>query len=174
MRTTRWYSASHWDEGLMVKRKRNPRHSTGINRNERPNPLSDLTRVEDYLEVVYALIHRKGYARPSDIAEQLDVRTASVTGMLHRLDRMGLIVYERYRGLTLTPEGEELARNIQHTHLTILKFLRVFGIEEKVAKEDAEGIEHHVSKSTLERFRKFVEFIDNHPSWFRTFVETLK
>ena len=140
----------------------------------RPNPLADLTRVEDYLEVVYVLINRKGYARSSDIAEQLSVSTASVTGMLQRLDRMGLIVYERYRGLTLTPKGEQLAKNIQQTHLTILKFLRTLGIEERAAREDAEGIEHHVHRSTIERIARFVEFIDEHPSWFRTFAESLK
>jgi Mn-dependent DtxR family transcriptional regulator len=140
----------------------------------RPNPLSDLTRVEDYLEVVYELINRKGYARPSDIAEQLNVRTASVTGMLQRLDRMGLIRYERYRGLALTPKGEQVAKTIQRTHLTILRFLRVFGIEERVAKEDAEGLEHHVHRTTIERFSRFVEYVDEHPAWFQTFVETLK
>ena len=140
----------------------------------RPNPLADLTRVEDYLEVVYDLIKRKGYARPSDIAEQLSVSTASVTGMLQRLDRLGLIVYERYRGLILTPKGEQMARNIQRTHRTILKFLRTLGIEEKVAKEDAEGIEHHVHRATIERIARFVDFIDEHPSWFQTFAASLK
>jgi Mn-dependent DtxR family transcriptional regulator len=140
----------------------------------RPNPLADLTRVEDYLEVVYDLINRKGYARPSDIAEELSVSTASVTGMLQRLDRMSLIVYERYRGLTLTAKGEQVARNIQRTHMTILKFLRTLGIEEKVAKEDAEGIEHHVHRATIERIASFVEFINANPSWFRTFAESLK
>jgi len=140
----------------------------------RPNPLSDLTRVEDYLEVVYELIIRKGYARPSDIAEGLGVSTPSVTGMLQRLHRMELIVYERYRGLTLTPKGERLAKNVQQRHLTILKFLRVFGIEEKVAKEDAEGIEHHVHAKTIERMGNFVDFIDANPTWFSAFVETLK
>lgn len=156
----------------MVKRvKRRPelrRHDT------RPNPSADLTRVEDYLEVVYDLINRKGYARPSDIADQLNVRTASVTGMLHRLDRLGLIVYERYRGLILTPKGEQVARNIQRTHLTILKFLRTLGIEESAAREDAEGIEHHVHRATIERIARFVEYIDEHPSWFQTFAESLK
>ena len=150
---------------------RQARHTS---RQIRPNPLSDLTRVDDYLEVVYDLINRKGYARSSDIAEQLSVRTASVTGMLRRLDRMGLIRYERYRGLTLTPNGEQRAKTIQRTHLTILRFLRVLGIDEKVAKEDAEGIEHHVNKTTLERISRFVEYVDEHPSWFQAFVETLK
>jgi Mn-dependent DtxR family transcriptional regulator len=140
----------------------------------RPNPLSDLTRVEDYLEVVYDLIEQKGYARASDIAEQLDVRTASVTGMLQRLDRMGLIRYERYRGLALTSQGRQVAKNIKQIHVTILKFLRVFGIDEKVAKEDAEGIEHHVHRTTIERLGRFVDYVDEHPSWFEVFVETLK
>jgi len=140
----------------------------------RPNPLSDLTRVEDYIEVVYELISRKGYARPSDIAEQLGVRTASVTGMLQRLHGLGLIVYERYRGLTLTPKGERLARNVHQRHLTILRFLRVLGIEEKVAKKDAEGIEHHVHGTTMERIGRLVKFADEHPVWLRAFIETLK
>ena len=95
----------------MVKRVKNPQQLKHVRRNMRPNLLADLTRVEDYLEVVYELIQRKGYARPSDIAQQLGVSTASVTGMLQRLHRMGLIVYERYRGLTLTPKGQQLARN---------------------------------------------------------------
>jgi len=67
-----------------------------------PNPLCDLTRVEDYLEVIYGLIQTKGYARAVDIAEQLGVKTPSVTAMVQKLDDMGLVVYERYRGLTLT------------------------------------------------------------------------
>ena len=55
------------------------------------NPLCDLTRVEDYLEVIYDLIQTKSYARAVDIAERLDVKTASVTGMIQRLDAMGLV-----------------------------------------------------------------------------------
>jgi DtxR family manganese transport transcriptional regulator len=135
---------------------------------------SDLTRVEDYLEVIYELIQSKGYARSTAIAERLGVRTASVTSMLQRLSRLDLIVYERYRGLTLTPKGKRLAKNVQQRHLTILKFLRALGIEEKVAREDAEGIEHHVNKNTIERIGRFMEFIEQHPSWFHVFLETFK
>jgi DtxR family manganese transport transcriptional regulator len=140
----------------------------------RPNPLSDLTRVEDYLEVVYELIQRKGYARSSDIAEQLDVKSASVTSMLQKLHGMGLIVYERYRGLSLTSSGERLARSVQQKHLTILKFLRILGIDEKIAKSDAEGIEHHVHRNTIDRIRRFVDYATQHPSWYEAFEETWK
>ena len=138
-------------------------------RSPRPNPLSDLTRVEDYLEVVYELIQRKGYARPSDIAERLDVRLPSVTNMLQKLHGMGLIVYERYRGLTLTDKGEEIARFSQQKHTAIIKFLQILGVTEKIAKSDAEGIEHHVHKETLNRIERFVDYANDHPSWFKTF-----
>lgn len=136
-----------------------------------PNPLADLTRVEDYLEVVYDLIKEKGYARSSDIAERLTVKSPSVTRMLQKLNSMGLIEYERYRGITLTDKGEEQARFIQQKHATIVKFLQILGIEEKTAKLDAEGIEHHVHKITLNHIEQFVKYVNEHPSWFKTFKD---
>ena len=139
----------------------------------RPNPASDLTRVEDYLEVVYELIQKKGYARAADIAQSLGVKSPSVTLMLKRLHAKGFIVYERYRGLTLTRSGERLARSVQQRHLAILKFLRILGIEEKVAKADAEGIEHHVHQSTIDRITRFVDFASKHQLWFQAFENTL-
>jgi len=133
------------------------------------NPLCDLTRVEDYLEVIYDLIQTKGYARAVDIAERLSVKTPSVTGMIQKLDGMGLVVYERYRGLTLTDKGESMAKYTERKHVLISKFLRLLGIEEKTANEDAEGIEHHVHKETLNRIERFVDFANDHPNWFKTF-----
>ena len=103
-----------------------------MTRGSRPNPASDLTRTEDYLEVVYELIGTKGYARVSDIAERLDVKPPSVTSMLKKLNRMGLIVYERYRGLTLTDRGEQVARFSQQKHVTITKFFQILGFTEKM------------------------------------------
>jgi len=144
-----------------------PRKANTVVLVSRPNPASDLTHVEDYLEAVYELIQKKGYARSVDIAELLGVRPASVTVMLQRLHAKGFIVYERYRGLTLTSGGERLARSVQQRHLTILRFLQILGIEEKIAKEDAEGIEHHVHKATIDRFSHFVDFALQHPSWLQ-------
>ena len=129
----------------------------------RSNPASDLTRVEDYLEVVYDLIQKKGYARTADIAQLLEVKAPSVTSMLRRLDRMRLIKYERYRGLALTEEGERMARFTQQKHQTLIKFLGILGVEEKTARLDAEGIEHHVHKTTINRIERFVDLMDKHP-----------
>ena len=142
-----------------------------MTQNSAPNPLSDLTRVEDYIEVVYDLIQQKGYARSSDIAERLTVKSPSVTHMLQKLNGMGLIVYERYRGLTLTDKGEEMARFMRHKHATIVEFLQILGVEEKTAKMDAEGIEHHVHKVTIRRIEHLVKFVNTHPSWFKIFED---
>jgi len=136
-----------------------------------PNPLADLTRVEDYLEVVYDLIETKGYARASDIAERLDVKPPSVTSMIKKLDDMGLVVYERYRGLKLTDKGKQMARFSRQKHSTITKFLQVLGVREKIAALDAEGIEHHLHRETIDRIKLFVDFVGKHPSWFKTFED---
>ena len=143
-----------------------------MSQNTMANPLCDLTRVEDYLEVIYGLIQTKGYARAVDIAERLSVKGPSVTAMIQKLDSMGLVVYERYRGLTLTQKGEKMARLTQQKHSLILKFLQLLGIEEKTANQDAEGIEHHVHEDTLNRIEHFVDFVNDHPYWFKTFQTT--
>jgi len=140
-----------------------------MRKDSRPNPASDLTRVEDYLEAIYSLMQKKGYARAADIANLLHVKTPSVTNMLQRLDKLGLISYERYRGIALTNKGEKMARFTQQKHLTLIKFLRILGIEEHTAKLDAEGIEHHVHRTTVNQIKRFVHFVDKHPSWFNTF-----
>ncbi len=140
----------------------------------RTQPLSDFTTsVEDYLEVIYELMHDKGYARSVDISKYLGVKSPSVTSMLQRLHRMGLVIYERYRGITLTAKGERLARSVKERHLVIAQFLRILGVGERIANSDAEGIEHHVHKITIDRITRFVDFAGKNQAWFETFERTL-
>lgn len=53
--------------------------------------------MEDYIEKIYSLIENKGYARVSDIAEELLVHPSSVTKMVQKLDKDEYLVYEKYR-----------------------------------------------------------------------------
>ena len=85
---------------------------------------------------------------------------------------MGLVVYEKYRGITLTPKGERLARSVKERHLIIAKFLRILGVGEVTAHSDAEGIEHHVHPITIDRITSFVDFIEGNPEWFAVFERT--
>src|SRR5437762_13013947 len=111
--------------------------------------LGSSAAVEDYLERILELINSKGYARVVDIAAALKISQASVTNMVQRLDTDGLLKYEKYRGLVLTRTGEKLARSIAHRHKLLTDFLKLLGLNDRVIYHDVEGMEHHISPSTL-------------------------
>jgi Mn-dependent DtxR family transcriptional regulator len=111
--------------------------------------LGSSSAVEDYLERILELINSKGYARMVDIASGLKISQASVTNMVQRLDADGLLKYEKYRGLTLTAAGKNLARKITQRHRILTDFFRLLGLDEHVIYRDVEGMEHHVSPPTL-------------------------
>jgi len=117
-------------------------------RNSRP-PLRSSSAVEDYLERILELVNSKGYARVVDIASSLDISQASVTNMVQRLGTEGLLKYEKYRGLVLTPAGEKLARSIAQRHRLLTEFLQLLGLSKRVIHHDVEGMEHHISTPTL-------------------------
>ena len=128
--------------------------------------------MEDYLETIYELIQEKGYARVSDIAAALDLQPSSVTRMVQKLDEQRYVVYERYRGLVLTPKGEQIGRQMRRRHRTLEQFLRLIGVEEEeIIQQDVEGIEHHVSLTTMNALRRLVEFMDEHPQFLRALAE---
>jgi DtxR family Mn-dependent transcriptional regulator len=131
----------------------------------------DLSKsVEDYLETILKIVQEKGYARVKDIAEQLDVKPASVTEMLNKLSTEGLINYEKYSGVTLTEEGREKAEEINKVHEMLKRLLLLIGVPEEIAEEDACRIEHVLHKETVLRILKLVEAIEGEGS----FLETLR
>lgn len=118
---------------------------------------------EDYLEQILNLINEKGYARVIDIATKLSISQASVSNMVQRLDGEGLLKYERYRGMSLTPAGEKIAQAIIQRHETLAAFLRLFGLDELDIHRDVEGMEHHMSSSTLRVFQVLIEELQTRP-----------
>src|ERR1700759_4311294 len=132
-------------------------------RNSR-SALGSSTAVEDYLERILELVDSKGYARGVDIASALKISQASVTNMVQRLGNDGLLKYEKYRGLVLTPAGEKLARNIAHRHRLLTDFLQLLGLSKKVIHHDVEGMEHHISPPTLRAIRKLTIQLRRRPS----------
>ncbi len=116
--------------------------------------------MEDYLEQIHNLIEAKGYARVVDIAGHLGVSQASVTNMIQRLDAEGYVVYERYRGVTLTEAGREIGRAIARRHEVLTRLLAGFGLDPKTVHEDVEGMEHHISRQTLEVLTLLMEELE--------------
>jgi Mn-dependent DtxR family transcriptional regulator len=113
--------------------------------------------MEDYLEVIYELIERKGYATTIDISNYLNVSSPSVTKMVQKLDETGHVRYEKYRGITLTREGIAIAQGIRNRHSLLVEFLRIIGVNEGIANIDAEGLEHHMHPETLQKLEEFVK-----------------
>lgn len=109
---------------------------------------------EDYVELIAELIESRGEARPVDIAERLGVKPPTVTKNISRLKTAGLVRRERYRSIFLTENGQQLADECRRRHRIVVEFLKSLGIDEDTAERDAEGIEHHVSRTTLRAFER--------------------
>lgn len=116
--------------------------------------------MEDYIEQIYILIEDKGYARVSDIAEALSVHPSSVTKMVQKLDKDEYLVYEKYRGLILTPKGKKIGKRLVYRHELLEQLLRIIGVKEENIYEDVEGIEHHLSWDAIDRVGDLVQFFE--------------
>ena len=115
-----------------------------------------LELVEDYVELIDDLIAAQGEARQVDIASRLGVAQPTVAKMLKRLGEEGLVSQQPYRGVLLTEAGQRLAADARNRHRVVEAFLLSLGVSPETARQDAEGIEHHVSSETLAAFRRFV------------------
>ena len=127
-------------------------------------PAATQTRAaEDYLEQIYNLIELKGYARVVDIAANLGISQASVTAMIQKLDAEGFLVYERYRGVALTDHGRAVGQAIAHRHDVLTRLLASFGLDPDTVHRDVEGMEHHISRQTLQVLTLILEELEANP-----------
>lgn len=111
---------------------------------------------EDYVKLIAELIEEKGEARLVDLSGRLGVTKATVNNTIQRLQRDGFVTSQPYRAIFLTDKGRKLARASRERHHVVRDLLIALGVDAEAAATDAEGIEHHVSKATLEAFRKFL------------------
>lgn len=114
--------------------------------------------MEDYIEQIYILMESKGYARVSDIAEQLAVHPSSVTKMVQKLDKDAYLNYEKYRGFILTPKGKKIGERLVYRHELLEQFLEIIGVDKDKIYEDVEGIEHHLSWNSIDRIGELVQY----------------
>ncbi|MBT2639019.1 transcriptional regulator MntR [Bacillus sp. ISL-39] len=120
--------------------------------------------MEDYIEQIFILIEQKGYARVVDIAEALSVHPSSVTKMVQKLDKDQFVVYEKYRGLVLTPKGYKTGKRLVDRHELLEQLLKVIGVKEENIYNDVEGIEHHLSWDAIDRIGDLVQFFEEDKS----------
>jgi Mn-dependent DtxR family transcriptional regulator len=115
------------------------------------------------LEQIHRLIEQKGYARVVDIASSLSISQASVTNMIQKLDASGLVVYEKYRGVILTEKGQSLGLAVRHRHNLLTRLLEHLGLAAEVIYADVEGMEHHISHTTLHALEILTQELEQTP-----------
>ena len=103
-------------------------------------------------------------ASTKGVAARLSVSSASVSNMFARLQDMGLVRYERYRGATLTERGREEALRLVRRHRLIETFLlEHLGYDWQEVHDEAERLEHAVSDGFTERLAELLGHPDHDP-----------
>ncbi|MFX1238092.1 MAG: metal-dependent transcriptional regulator [Promethearchaeota archaeon] len=113
-----------------------------------------------YLDEIYNITYKKkkgGWVSNKEIAEALQVNPASVSEMLDKLKKKGLISWEQRKAIRLTKYGKEIAEHLSSVHKLLNEFFeKVLKIEDReLINELSCQIEHHITKEvkiSLERF----------------------
>jgi DtxR family Mn-dependent transcriptional regulator len=104
--------------------------------------------VENYAKAIYAL-QRRGVASVTTnaLAERLGVTAGSASGMVKKLDALGLVRHEPYRGVELTRDGERLALEVlRHHRLLELYLAERLDMPWDRVHDEAEVLEHVISE----------------------------
>jgi DtxR family Mn-dependent transcriptional regulator len=121
--------------------------------------------VDDYLKAILELGGAEDAAVATNaLAERLNVRNPSVTGMLQKLaaERPPLVMYEKHRGVRLTAAGRRRAWELVRHHRLLELFLHdVLKYSWDEVHEEAERLEHFIS----ERFEDRVSAILGDPEF---------
>jgi len=112
---------------------------------------------EEFLELVYRLTASGGVARTSDLAEGLKTSLGTVTNLVERLERKGLVVHQPYRGIVLTPKGKRIAAKIVRRHRLVERFLINFlRIPSERAHKYACRMEHAVDEEVVDALARLL------------------
>jgi DtxR family Mn-dependent transcriptional regulator len=107
--------------------------------------------VENYAKAIYAIQQRSATVTTNAIAERLGVTAASASGMVKKLDGLGLVSHEPYKGVKLTQAGERVALEvIRHHRLLELYLAESLDVPWDRVHAEAEVLEHVLSEELEE------------------------
>jgi DtxR family transcriptional regulator, Mn-dependent transcriptional regulator len=112
--------------------------------------------VENYLKAIYqaqmAQPDPRALVPMGYLSSRLGVVPGTATTMVKALAESGLVRYEPYSGVSLTPAGEKLAARVLRRHRLVEQFLvQIMGMSWTEVHEEAEQLEHAVSDRLIER-----------------------
>ncbi len=119
---------------------------------------------EDYLRIIYKFKDIDGEIRANTIAEKLSVSNAAVTDMVKKLSLVGYAKYQKYKGISLTKEGEIYARNMVRRHRIWEIFLnQIIGLPWDKVHDEANRLEHCSSDELINRMDEILGFPEYDP-----------
>jgi DtxR family transcriptional regulator, manganese transport regulator len=152
---------NHWSQNMKAKPPGTamelPAELTQARRFGKTRSAQSSALLEDYVELIADLLASAGEARPTDIARRLGVSHVTAIKTIARLKRAGMATARPYRGVFLTEAGQALAHKVRTRHRLVVDVLRALGVPAEAAEADAEGIEHHVSETTIKAFARFLQ-----------------
>ncbi len=112
---------------------------------------------EEYLKAMYVLNRQNGSIRVTDVANKMNISKASVNKAVNILKDEGMLNYETYGDITLTEQGEELAKKILEAFdIGVLFFRDVLNMPEDKASEEAEHLKSAISDEAFNTLAKYV------------------
>ena len=113
---------------------------------------------ENYLKAIYKINEREGKSvNTNAISAAMNTTAASVTDMIKRLADKDFINYEKYKGVTLTTEGERVATALVRKHRMWEVFLcEKLGYSWDECHDLAEQLEHIQSVDLVDRLDIFL------------------
>lgn len=128
---------------------------------------------ENYLKAISQIVKENKAARVKDVSKLMGIGASSVSEALKSLAEKELINYQPYGIITLSEKGESIAESINSRHEIICNFLENVLLVNKNIDENASKIEHGVSEEVLEKFVRFLEFMQTcsckEPKWIKSF-----
>jgi DtxR family Mn-dependent transcriptional regulator len=106
--------------------------------------------IQDYLKCIYELTDNGESATTNALAKKLNIKPASVTGMIQKLasSKPALVEYQKHQGVTLTKEGKRGALEvIRHHRLLEAWLVQTLGYSWDEVHEEAERLEHVISEN---------------------------
>jgi DtxR family Mn-dependent transcriptional regulator len=114
---------------------------------------------EDYLKAIYSLSIKGDTISTNDIARSLSMKASSVTDMLKKLADKKWVNYIKYKGVSLSKEGEMIALLIIRKHRLWETFLvNQLNFKWDQVHEIAEQLEHIDSIELINRLDKHLGF----------------
>ena len=107
---------------------------------------------EDYLKTIY-ILSREGPVRGAEIATRLHLSRPTVSVSLKALEEEGQIRMHPDHRVSLTEQGEAIARESYDRHQMFRELLICLGVDEAAADRDACELEHSVGPESTAAFR---------------------